>query len=315
MALYNTPYNYLQITIESILNQTFNDFELIIVDDASTLEYDYFIEQFNDERIKYIKLEQNAGPGHARNVGIKEANGEYIAITDSDDVYMPPRFELQVKFLDKNHEISLLGCTFRYSNRKRLFILPTEDEDIRTYMLFNSPLNNSTIMFRKEEFEKKNLAYIEDINFGEDYELWINCMFAGVKMANLSDFLMIYTRRPGQLSKAQHAKQVAILKKLYKKMFSKIGLEASNQELNLHYDIYSETFKHIKTAEEITKWFNKIIEHNKELAMFSEESLINKRDYVLEKYKKVKQRLFKVKIGNKNYCISKFLRFYIEERD
>lgn len=315
MALYNTPYSYLEITVKSILNQTFKDFELIIVDDASSVDYRGFFEKFSDERIKYLKLEKNAGPGHARNVGIKMAQGQYIAITDSDDVYMPERFEMQAKFLDENPDISLMGCTFRFSNRKRMSFVPIEDKDIRTFMLFNSPLNNSTIMFRREEFAQKNLYYIEDINFAEDYELWINAMFSNVKMANLEDFLMIYTRRPGQLSKAKKEKQIAILKKLYKKMFAHIGLAASVQELDLHYDIYMDKFKKLKSEEQVSAWFDKIIQCNKKLEMFDEESLTNKKNQVLYQYNKYKNRLFKIKIGNHNLCLSKKFTVYIEERD
>ncbi|MFA7658014.1 MAG: glycosyltransferase family A protein [Candidatus Gastranaerophilaceae bacterium] len=315
MALYNTPYKYLKATIESILNQTFADFELIIIDDKSTMEYRGFFEKFNDDRIKYVNLEKNAGPGHARNVGIKMAQGEYIAITDSDDLYMSEKFERQVKFLDENREVSLIGTTFRFSNRKKLSFVPINNDEIRILMLFNSPLNNSTVMFRKEEFARKNLYYIEEINFAEDYELWINAMLAGVRMANLENFLMIYTRRPGQLSKAKKEKQIAILKKLYEKMFLHIGLKTTKEDLDLHYNIYTENFKKIKNPQKISDWFDKIIEHNKKLKMFDEKNLICKKEQKLSIYKKVKNRLFKIKIGGHNLCLSKCLKIYIEERD
>lgn len=315
MALYDTPYHYLKITLESILNQTFSDFELIIIDDASTMEYTSFFEKFNDNRIKYFKLEKNAGPGHARNEGVKKAIGEYVAITDSDDVYMPQKFEFQNEFLDKNTDISLIGCTFRFSNRKKSSFVPINNDDIKLFMLFNSPLNNSTIMFRKNEFAQKNLYYIEDINFGEDYELWINAMFAGIKMANLEDNLMIYTRRLGQLSKARKEKQTSILKKLYKKMFSKIGFDASKDELDLHYNIYEGKYKKIQSSQQISDWFDKIIEYNKTTKMLDEQGIIDKKNQSLEQYIKIENRLFKIKIGGYNFCISKKLKFYIEERD
>lgn len=315
MALYNTPYNYLKDTVKSILNQTFNDFELIIIDDASSLEYKAFFEEFNDDRIKYFKLEKNSGPGHARNVGIKKAAGEYIAITDSDDIYLPQRFEVQVKFLEENSDISLIGCSFKYSNRKKLSFVPLEYKDIKTYMLFNSPLNNSTIMFRKKEFAQKNLYYIEDINFAEDYELWINAMFADVKMANLEDFLMVYTRRPGQLSKTKLEKQISILKKLYKKMFLKINLDPSQEELDLHYNIYNAKFKKIKNIEQIHNWFDKIIECNKNFNIFDNEKLIEKKNQTITGFTAYKNMIFKIKIGGNNFCIYKPLKFCIESRD
>lgn len=314
MALYNTPYNYLKATVESLLSQTFKDFELIIVDDASSIDYGEFFKQFSDERIKYIKLEKNSGPGAARNTGIRQAQGEYVAITDSDDIYMPQRFELQAKFLDEHPEISLIGTAFKPSNKNRVSAVLENDEDIKNFMLFNSPLNNPSIMFRRKAFADKNLFYPEDINFAEDYQLWVEAMFADVKIANLKDFLMIYTRRAGQLSKEREEKQIEILKNIYKKMFSQLGFEASDEELDLHYDIYSEKFKSVKSAEQISNWFDKIIEHNKQKKIFNEQLLEDKKKNVLEKYNKVANRLFKIKIGQKNICLSKKLRLYTEDR-
>jgi len=315
MALYNTPYNYLQSTVESLLNQTFNDFELIVIDDASTVDYSVFFEQFNDERIKYFKLEKNAGPGHARNEGIKKATGEYIANCDSDDVYLPQRLELQAKFLDENPNISLIGTTFRFSNKKRLSVLPLNNADIKTFMLFNSPLCNPTIMFRREEFVSKNLFYPEDINFAEDYELWIDAMFSGVKMANLEDFLMIYTRRAGQLSKEKSEKQIAILKKLYAKILSNIGIEATPAQLELHHNIYTGSFSGIESSDKISEWFDKIIEHNKSASIFDEDKLLEKKLQTIRDFNNYKNRIFKLKLGNYNLCINKPFNITFEKRN
>jgi len=315
MALYNTPYDYLQKTIKSILSQTFEDFELIIIDDASTMKYEEFFKNYNDKRIKYFKSEKNAGPGHTRNIGIKKATGEYIAITDSDDIYFPQRFELQAAFLDKNTDISLIGCSFRFSNRKKVSVIPIDNKDVRIAMLFNSSLNNSTIMFRREELAQKNLYYVENINFGEDYEFWIQAMFADIKFANLKDNLMIYTRRQGQLSKIKKESQINLLKLLYKKMFLKLGLDASQKELDLHYEIYTGKFKNVKFSEEIAGWFDKIIEANKKNTVFDEGGLINMKNHTIEQSIKVKNRLLKIKIGGYNFCISKKLKISIEERD
>lgn len=315
MALYNTPYKYLKPTIESILNQTFSDFELIIIDDASSKEYKTFLEKFKDNRIKYFKLEKNSGPGHARNEGIKKAKGEYIAVADSDDVYMPERFETQLTFFKNNPEIALTGCAFKFSNRKKLAFVPISHNEIKTFMLFNSPLNNSTIMFRRKKFLEKNLFYAEDINFAEDYELWVDSMLAGIKMANLQDLLMIYTRRSGQLSKTKLGKQIDILKNIYKKIFSHLELEASQEELTLHYDIHMGNFKRVKNPQEISNWFDKIIEHNKKSNIFDEPSLIAKKEVTLNLYQKVKNRLLKIKIGRCNFCLDKNLKVYWEERD
>lgn len=314
MALYNTPYHFLEATIRSIIEQTFKDFELIVIDDASTIEYNLFFEKFKDNRIKYFKLDKNAGPGHARNEGIKKAQGEYIAIVDSDDIYLPDRFKVQTDFLDKNQEISLISCAFKQSNNGKISSIVENNEDIKIFMLFNSPFVNPAIMFRKNVFAENNLYYPENINFGEDYELWIDSMFAGLKMANLKDVLMIYTRRKGQLSREKSEKQADILKNLYKKILSKMGIDATNEDLDLHHIIYSENFEAIP-EDKIQNWFNKIIEANKTSQIFDEEKLIAKKEQMLDKIKKFKNRLLKIKIGQYNFCLNKNLLPYIEKRD
>lgn len=315
MALYNTPYKYLEKTLKSLLNQTFTDFELIVVDDASKIDYKKFFEKINDKRIKYFKLENNSGPGHARNEGIKKALGEYVAIVDSDDIYMQNRFQLQVDFLNNNPDISLLSGVLKFSKNHKIASVVEKDEDIKVFMLFNSALTNAAAMFRKDIFLEKNLFYPENINFGEDYALWLDAMFSGIKMANLKDTLMIYVRRNGQLSKARIDKQINILKELYKKIFEKIGIIATEEEINLHYDIYTEKFKGIKDINQIINWMDKIIVKNKTYKFFEEQSLLNKKEKIVEKYNKIKNRLLKIKIGGLNLCLSKKLQIYLEKRD
>ncbi len=315
MALYNTPYSFLQATVESILSQTFVDFELIIVDDASQMKYQEFLDRFKDERIKYFKLDKNAGPGHARNEGIKKAVGEYVAIVDSDDVYLPKRFEVQAEFLDRNLDISLVSCAFKQSNNGKIPTVIEDNEDIKVAMLFNSPLANPAVMFRRETFVQQNLFYPESINFAEDYQLWLDAMFCGLKMVNLRDVLMIYTRREGQLSKTKSDTQSQILKDSYKKIFIKMGLNFSLEELDLHYNLAMENFSSITDLKEINSWFEKIINQNKVKLVFCEQKLVDMQNRLEKKYLRNKNRLVKIKIGNKNFCISKQLKIYIEKRD
>lgn len=313
MALYNTPYHFLEATVKSLIEQTFKDFELIIIDDASSVEYEKFFEKFRDERIKYHKLDKNSGPGKARNEGIKKAQGEYIAIVDSDDVYMPNRFEIQAEFLDNNQEISLISSAFKQSNNGKIPSVEKDNEDIKIFMLFNSPFANPAVMFRKDAFLEKNLFYPENKNFAEDYELWTDAMLKEIKMANIDEVLMIYTRRKGQLSKEKADKQAETLKELYYKVLSSIGISASKEELILHHNIYSQNYSEI-TIDEIKNWFNKIIDANKTSNVFNEQKLISKKEEVLKQFENIKNRIFKLKIGQYNFCINKPLKLYFEKR-
>lgn len=315
MALYNTPYDIFKKTVSSILNQTFQDFELIIVDDASSLEYEDFLEKFNDSRIKYLKLEKNAGPGYARNIGIKEAQGEYVAIVDSDDIYMNDKFKKQVNFLNKNPDISLVSGAFKFSNKRRIPPIIEAPEDIKIHLLFNSAITNAAVMFRKTEFLEENLFYPEDINFGEDYLLWIDAMFAGVKMTNLKDILMIYVRRKNQLSKSKKEDQVNILKNIYKSIFERLGIDATQEELDLHYKIYCKNFNKDTNEKDIEIWLDKIIECNKTKQIFDESKLIDEKKKIVFKLNEIKNRIFKLKIADYDICIYKPLTIKIEKRD
>lgn len=305
MALYNTPYNLLEATINSILNQTFSDFEFIIVDDKSEIEYEGFLKKFNDARIKYFKLEKNIGPGGARNFGIKQATGEYVAIIDSDDVYFEKRFELQVNFLDKNPDVSILGGSITISTSKRILNLALEDKDVKVSMLFNSPLANPVVMFRRIDLVSRNLFYSEELSFGEDYFLWINSAFEGLKLANLEDGLMVYTRRSNQLSKMKQQNQVEIIKSLYRLMFEKLNWLVSDEEVELHYAIESNRYKEGTKLEEIAAWFDKIIEENKKSRFFDEDILLNKKVQSIQNFQNATQVIFKLKLGKRAFYVFK----------
>lgn len=310
MALYNTPFELLDATVKSILNQSFNDFEFIVIDDASSIEYKEYFNSYHDKRLKYYKLEKNAGPGNARNEGIKKAIGEYIAIVDSDDVYKSYRFQKQVEFFDANSDISLLSGGFKFSNNGRDPKVIETDEDIKVELLFNSQFANPLVMFRKNIFVEKGLFYPENINFGEDYQLWIDAMIAGIKMANLQDILMIYTRHKNQLSKTKEDQQIFILKSIYKKMLSNFSIDATQDELDLHYKINSEQFNLLE-PEDVSVWFDKIIVNNK---IINNQKLLEKKSNVLAMIKQIKNRIFKLKIGGNNFCIYKPFEIKIEKR-
>lgn len=314
MALYNTPLKLFKRTLKSILNQTYQDFELLIIDDASKIDYSNYLNKIKDSRLKYFRLDENSGPGNARNVGIKMAKGEFVAIVDSDDIYLPKRFEMQADFLDKNPDVSLISGGLKFSNNNRVPSILIEDAQIKAAMLFNSQITNPCVMFRKNDFVEKNLFYPDDINFAEDYALWIDAMFKGIKMANLQELLMIYVRRKKQLSKTKCAQQAKILKDLYHKIFTELGMDVSDSDIDLHYNLECENFSDIASTEVIENWFERIIEHNKSSMVIEPKELEKRRDRIINKYLKRKDNLFRVKIGCHNLCLSRKMTLRVEKR-
>jgi glycosyltransferase involved in cell wall biosynthesis len=173
MSVYNGE-KYLKEAIESILSQTFTDFEFIIVDDGSTDSSLAIIKSYNDERIKIINNEGNIGLTKSLNKALNEARGEYIARQDADDISLPNRFEEQLKFLEKHSEVVLLG-TFAYSIDKkgkivgkRIVLAKPRLKDI----LKENPFNHGSVMFKKEIVNQLG-NYNELIRYSQDYEFWI----------------------------------------------------------------------------------------------------------------------------------------------
>jgi glycosyltransferase involved in cell wall biosynthesis len=195
MTVFNGA-RFLREAIESCLNQTFTDLELIIIDDGSTDCSLAIINSFEDDRIVLLINESNKGQSFSRNKGIKESSGGYIAIMDADDVAYPDRIEKQVIFLTQNEGISIVGSYVSVINEKgeilKLRRFPANNDEIKVDLIFNCPLLHSAVMWRKSDFEKYKLEYSEDFIYAQDMELWSRAMFY-VNFANLPEPL-IYSR-------------------------------------------------------------------------------------------------------------------------
>ncbi len=191
MPVYNTKGEYLREAIESILNQTYTNFEFLILDDGSTEEDTINTLNFyaqKDARIRIIKGEHK-GQAAARNSLIDEAKNDILAIMDSDDISLPQRFEKQIKYLEQNPEISILSSSFKTFPKERLIELP---EKVNYLDLFEwCCIANPVTMLKKSDLDRYNLRYDEKLSISEDYELWSRAI-KYLKMANIEEPLLRY---------------------------------------------------------------------------------------------------------------------------
>jgi glycosyltransferase involved in cell wall biosynthesis len=201
MPCYNSE-KYISFAIESILNQTFSDFEFIIVDDGSTDKSKDIILSYNDERIKYI-YQENSGCAVACYRGCKEAIGEYIARMDTDDISEKNRFEEQVRFLNTHPDYILVASACTYIDENGAIIgrsFPyTANSNIKRRLLQGlqgSPIAHPTVMYRKVAYEKSG-GYI-GVRTGEDFFLW-NKMAKFGKYKNIKKCLIKYRKTPFSL--------------------------------------------------------------------------------------------------------------------
>lgn len=189
MPVHNTKDTYLKEAIESILNQTFADFEFIIINDGSTNNAEDIILSYKDERIKYIKQE-NEGIAKTRNLGMELSNCKYIAFADSDDISLPDRLYKQVNFLETHPRISLVSGWFETFPNGQIY---KNKQNPKCFdFLKNCQIAQGASMFRKQDFEKYNLKYDESFNnHAEDYDLWSRVIRV-LNVANLQEVLIKY---------------------------------------------------------------------------------------------------------------------------
>ena len=189
LPTYNSE-KYLIQCVNSILNQTYQDFEVVVVDDASKDNTRQILESYNDERIRIVDGPHN-GLAAALNLGIKKAKGEYIARIDADDLALPTRIEKQTAYLDKHTDISIVGSwQEHFGNRIFIHQAAADWEELKASLIFRCDLCHSTLMLRKSDLIKYNLFYPEN-SLQEDYELWCKAI-KYIKFANIPEILGMY---------------------------------------------------------------------------------------------------------------------------
>lgn len=178
--IYNTNPQYLREMIESILNQTFKDFEFLILNDSpDNKEIENIVKEYakKDKRVKYYKNEKNLGITPSRNKLLKMAKGEYIAVFDHDDISLPERLEKQVKFLDENKHIGVVSSWVQiFGDSNNLSKSPERDFKIRACLTETSCVAHTAAMIRKSILIDNNIEYEESYTPCEDYKLWARLM-------------------------------------------------------------------------------------------------------------------------------------------
>lgn len=192
MSVYNGE-NHLHEAVDSILNQTFKDFEFLIINDGSTDKTTNILKSYNDPRIKIHINKKNIGLTKSLNVGLKMAKGEYIARQDADDISSPERLAKEIAFLEKHNNYAVVG-TFamalnEYSEELQIWERPYEDANIRTALKRDNCIIHGTAMMRRS-FLLKAGFYDEAITKAQDYDLWVR-LSKKYKMANIPEFLYL----------------------------------------------------------------------------------------------------------------------------
>lgn len=242
MPVYNTEENYLREAIESILKQTFTDFEFIIIDDCSTNNAEEVISSYNDERIIYVKNEENLGVSASANKGLNLTKGKYVARIDSDDVAVENRLEVQYKFLEKNPQYKLCATRITASKGKPSSRSMNFEYLKTKLVLRGNVMVQPTVMFNREFFIENNLFYKEEIPYGEDWDLWFRLSQIG-EFIILPQKLLYYRQHPKQANKVYENRHYEFSKKRFENNLKTLGFEfdENKRELLLNFLVGLET--------------------------------------------------------------------------
>ena len=215
MSVYNGE-RYLREAIDSILNQTFRDFEFLIINDGSTDSTKEILNSYRDPRIKIINNKKNIGLTKSLNKGLRLASGEYIARQDADDISLPQRLEKQVEFLDSNSQTALVGSWTEVidENEKTQEVWHSlaQPHLLRWRLLFCNQFTHCAIMFRKNIVMQIE-GYSEKMSSAQDYDLWSRISFYwGV--ANIPEVLVKWRKWGKNISRIQQHKQLEIARKI-----------------------------------------------------------------------------------------------------
>lgn len=268
MSVYNEPIEWIRIAIRSILDQTFSDWEFIIVNDnPDNCDNGLLLKEYadNDNRVTIITNEQNIGLTKSLNKALKVAQGLYIARMDADDMSLPQRFERQVKFLDSHPKILAVGSWIGMIDQNGNHIntvgrYETDYRWVRAQFVQNSQVSHPAAMFHRI-INNELVQYDESVRYAQDYSLMVSILRHG-EITNLPEVLFCYRTSDSQITSIKKAEQQACAFKAQKRAFALFEFKTSDRFQELFYRL---TIQHDmdQPLEAATKEFISFFKDNK----------------------------------------------------
>jgi glycosyltransferase involved in cell wall biosynthesis len=291
MPVYNAGTDLAE-AIQSILNQSFRDFEFVIVNDGSTDDSLKVLQSYNDNRIRIINNETNKGLIASLNIGLEKCVGDYIIRMDQDDISLPNRIEKQVSFLDSNSDYGLIGTWFEdfgeHIDSKTVRYSP-DDTEIRIRHLYQTHISHPTAAIRTSVLRQNQLLFDPEFVHGEDYEFWVR-LSEFCKLSNIQELLVRKRDHPKNISNKYAQTMQDTCAKVKQKQFRSMGIELSVEEIILY-----ERFANIDWSLD-SEEMNQLLQLLEKILQANEESgFIPKADY--RKY--LALRFFHLSYNNK----------------
>lgn len=202
LCFYNEKIEYLQNAINSIIHQTYNNIEFVIVsDNPNNYALNAYIRSITDKRIKFIENPTNLGLTKSLNIGLKMCRGSYVVRMDADDISLPDRIEKQVAYMDAHPEVTACGgkalAINEYDEVISKINVPTNQRIFKYYALFASPIIHPTVIIRTSQ--DISIQYDETFRYAQDYALWVSLLSQNYVLSNIDDVILKYRYSKNQI--------------------------------------------------------------------------------------------------------------------
>jgi glycosyltransferase involved in cell wall biosynthesis len=300
MSVYNSSL-YLKQAIDSILDQTYDNFEFIVINDGSTDESLGIIKSYSDNRIKLLENDGNKGLIYSLNKGIAAATGKFIARMDADDIALPNRIESQLRFFESHTDISICGSATYHLMGDKLTKKSTylSHDEIICWMLFNCSIVHPTLMFRSEVLKNEEVIFDNSFPHAEDYELWSRLLFK-YKLASLDEPLLKYRIHANQVTKKHNLLQETSANLVRRKILEQAGFVFNDNQFEAHCWIGTSRF--LDSAQQlhrISDWLQSLYQQNKSAKYVSDDVM-----------KLAVKKLWEDSCGNTNLGLRAFIIFF-----
>ena len=326
MSNYKTPPAFLRRALDSMLAQTFTDFEAVVINDGVKDESYEVLREYaaKDDRIRLIENERNIGLPASLNRGIDHCRGQYIARMDTDDICLPERLALQTAYMDRHPDVMFAGAWAEIFEEDenvvketwRPVMCPREEHRVRLLFSGEPLLIHPTVIFRTEFLQKNKLRYSEDpqYRYTEDYEMWTRCADCGA--AGILEQVVLKYRCAATEDRitVRHAQEMDVCRQnVQRRLFARLGIDCSKEELTLNKRLlagrkpYDLRYK---------RWMDKILAGNKKTGVY--DLLVMKRMFHQRWYSIVYYGIAYEKSGARRiryYCTlypDGYLRFWKE---
>ncbi len=247
MPVYNAE-KYLREAIDSVLNQTYTDFELLIINDGSTDHSPDIIETYTDNRIRLVENETNLRLIATLNKGIELSKGELIARMDADDVCLPRRLEKQVAFMESHPEVGLCGTFMRTIGLEEDYNIgyATTHDEIKFKLFFDTHFPHPATMLRRSVMMEHNLRFEKAFIHTEDFELW-NRMAEVCRLAIIPEILVLKRHHPEQISSVYIETQDKISRQIREMLMHKLDVRPTAEQMDVYENLLKKKFPNEKT--------------------------------------------------------------------